>query len=473
MISEANDPQNFAKATGGTYSPSQATASRVTGQAGNRTAWQGDMAISEANDPQAFQAAMGGGTTTQTFQSPSTRSQSTFDMSLYRPPQPQSAPQQSAPQQSQSTQSPQQQSDYGMGFGSQMGQAQPREPQSQGTPYRPQVTAQEYRPSRNTTSQPAASQLSTQPYSPQQSASQPAARQSMQPSGFATQMTDPFGKATTPEQYYPQQDAFVSQLIGRLGQNQSGTWLGAGAPPPNWGKAPALDLGGMWGNASKMVDQGWTNPFAAPGAGSPYAQPPRIDTPPAQQAPVAPRFGPPGAAQPRQPQSFGDPYPSVPQTPMPINRPWNTYPELPPVLQLPPELMPRNPFGAPEQDFGPNYRPDAPPMTREQFDRRRNRMTADSQPIDAYDSYEDYVMYPLPYYRPDSPPMAREQFDRRQIGMTDDYQTIDAYGWRPSRMQLTPGPRPNTWLNPDVPGGLIDRSWMYDNNGNQIASFLR
>jgi hypothetical protein len=192
------------------------------------------------------------------------------------------------------------------------------------------------------------------------------------PPQVQTQMTDMFGNPTTPDQYFPQQDAFVAQLIERLGQNQSGTYLGQGAPPADWGRPQPFDINNLWGNAGDMIQGGWRNPFAAPMEANPY---------------------------------------------------------------LPTIRDPGNPTG-------PEYRPDVPPLTREQFDRRRNRMTDDYQAIDAYGSYEDYVMYPL------------------QRG-------------RPSRTQLTPGPRPYTWLNPDVPGGLIDRSWMYDKNGNQIADFAR
>lgn len=100
---------------------------------------------------------------------------------------------------------------------------------------------------------------------------------------FTSTMTDPFGQPTTPQQFYPQQDAFVSQLLGQMGQIPSGTWLGQGAPPPDFGRRPQMDFGQMWGNAGQMVDQGFTNPFS-PGMAAPIQPPP-------QGTPYQPGFG--------------------------------------------------------------------------------------------------------------------------------------------------------------------------------------
>jgi hypothetical protein len=93
------------------------------------------------------------------------------------------------------------------------------------------------------------------------------------PPQFQTQMTDMFGNPTSPDQYFPQQDAFVAQLINRLGQNQGGTYLGQGAPPADWGRPQPFDINNLWGNAGDMIQGGWQNPFAAPIEANPYFQP--------------------------------------------------------------------------------------------------------------------------------------------------------------------------------------------------------
>jgi hypothetical protein len=93
------------------------------------------------------------------------------------------------------------------------------------------------------------------------------------PPQFQTQMTDMFGNPTSPDQYFPQQDAFVAQLINRLGQNQGGTYLGQGAPPADWGRPQPFDINNLWGNAGDMIQGGWQNPFAAPIEANPYMNP--------------------------------------------------------------------------------------------------------------------------------------------------------------------------------------------------------
>jgi len=81
---------------------------------------------------------------------------------------------------------------------------------------------------------------------------------------FSSTMYDGFGNQTTPEQFYPQQQAMVSQIFGRLGQMDSGTYLGPGSPPPTWGRIPEFNYGEMWDQAGQMVQQGWQNPMQAP-----------------------------------------------------------------------------------------------------------------------------------------------------------------------------------------------------------------
>lgn len=81
---------------------------------------------------------------------------------------------------------------------------------------------------------------------------------------FSSTMFDAFGNQTTPEQFYPQQQAMVSQIFGRLGQMDSGTYLGPGSPPPTWGRIPDFNYGEMWDQAGQMVQQGWQNPLQSP-----------------------------------------------------------------------------------------------------------------------------------------------------------------------------------------------------------------
>lgn len=81
---------------------------------------------------------------------------------------------------------------------------------------------------------------------------------------FSSTMFDAFGNQTTPEQFYPQQQAMVSQIFDRLGQMDSGTYLGPGSPPPTWGRIPDFNYGEMWDQAGQMVQQGWQNPMQAP-----------------------------------------------------------------------------------------------------------------------------------------------------------------------------------------------------------------
>jgi hypothetical protein len=117
------------------------------------------------------------------------------------------------------------------------------------------------------------------------------------PPQVQTQMTDMFGNPTTPDQYFPQQDAFVAQLIERLGQNQSGTYLGQGPPPADWGRPQPFDINNLWGNAGDMVQGGWRNPFAAPMQADPYqdlsSSLPGNNAP--QPGPIDPRYTPPAS----------------------------------------------------------------------------------------------------------------------------------------------------------------------------------
>lgn len=81
------------------------------------------------------------------------------------------------------------------------------------------------------------------------------------PPSFNTSMTDQYGMPTTQEQYWPQQQAFMQSMIDRLGQIQTGTYLGPGAPPSDFGATPAMDFPSMWSQAGGLVQQGWQNPM--------------------------------------------------------------------------------------------------------------------------------------------------------------------------------------------------------------------
>ena len=57
---------------------------------------------------------------------------------------------------------------------------------------------------------------------------------------------------------FQQRDAFIAQINNQLGQMQQQSWQrpGMGAPQFNFPQ--------MWGQAGKMAEQGFRNPFAAP-----------------------------------------------------------------------------------------------------------------------------------------------------------------------------------------------------------------
>jgi hypothetical protein len=98
------------------------------------------------------------------------------------------------------------------------------------------------------------------------------------PPPFVSTMTDMFGNPTTADQFYPQQDAFIAQLLERMGQIQGGTWLGQGPPPQDFGRRPDMNFGDMWNQGGQMVNDGWRNPFSAqpiqpPSQGTPYGSP--------------------------------------------------------------------------------------------------------------------------------------------------------------------------------------------------------
>jgi hypothetical protein len=108
------------------------------------------------------------------------------------------------------------------------GQAQPIQPQSQGSPYGQQPP-------------------------------------------FTQAMQTPFGQMN-PNQYYQQRDAFIQTANDQMGQYMAngGVYQGQGAPPPTWGQQPQFNPMQMWGQAGDMVQQGWQNPYAQPAQTSQY-----------------------------------------------------------------------------------------------------------------------------------------------------------------------------------------------------------
>ena len=116
------------------------------------------------------------------------------------------------------------------------------------------------------------------------------------PPPFVSTMTDMFGNPTTADQFYPQQDAFIAQLLERMGQIQGGTWLGQGPPPQDFGRRPDMNFGAMWNQGGQMVQDGWRNPFSAqpiqpPSYGTPYGSPLMPLAPPPNSWPFGGAFG--------------------------------------------------------------------------------------------------------------------------------------------------------------------------------------
>jgi hypothetical protein len=168
------------------------------------------------------------------------------------------------------------------------GQAQPIQPQSQGSPY----GQQGYTPSTPGTggnqSWPGVSQNPWQnnPSNPPPPGTQwqrvnegsrsagwmPVSTQGAQGGQqppFTQTMQTPFGQMN-PNQYYQQRDAFIQTANDQMGQYMAngGVYQGQGAPPPTWGQQPQFNPMQMWGQAGDMVQQGWQNPYAQ----QPYGQ---------------------------------------------------------------------------------------------------------------------------------------------------------------------------------------------------------
>lgn len=107
------------------------------------------------------------------------------------------------------------------------GQAQPIQPQSQGTPYQPYGGVGNY------------GNMS------------PANR----PPPFTTTATDWTGQQMSPSQMFGQRDAFIQQINDAQGRQSALSGLSNGAPQQ-------MDFGSMTSNAQKMQQNGWQNPFS-------------------------------------------------------------------------------------------------------------------------------------------------------------------------------------------------------------------
>lgn len=89
--------------------------------------------------------------------------------------------------------------------------------------------------------------------SPTQSNAGNAANSPMnRPPPFTSQMTDGYGNQTSTDQFYGQQQAMIGNLLQRLGQQNQGTYLGPGNPPPSFFAPPQFDMQAMWGQAGQQ-----------------------------------------------------------------------------------------------------------------------------------------------------------------------------------------------------------------------------
>ena len=160
---------------------------------------------------------------------------------------------------------------------------------------------------------------------------------------FRSEMKDQFGNPTTPEQFYPQQQAMIGRMYDQFKKMDTGVYLGQGAPPPSWGQAKPLDIPSLWNQAGKDVQAGWRNPYM------------------------------PGNAQPIQPPSQGMPYnPMQPQG-------------------LPPFGIATDP-NKPIHSIGAGLGYTERQLNRDEFYERKFRQSRNLDPyVDSYDTYEQYL----------------------------------------------------------------------------------
>lgn len=73
-----------------------------------------------------------------------------------------------------------------------------------------------------------------------------------------------FDGSVTRQPNYALRDAFAQNINSAMMPyyQNSGTYLGEGAPPPSWGQAPQFNFPQLYGQAANMVANGYQNPLA-------------------------------------------------------------------------------------------------------------------------------------------------------------------------------------------------------------------
>ena len=73
-----------------------------------------------------------------------------------------------------------------------------------------------------------------------------------------------FDGSVTRQPNFALRDAFAQNINSAMTPyyQNSGTYLGEGAPPPTWGQAPQFNFPQLYGQATNMVDNGYQNPLA-------------------------------------------------------------------------------------------------------------------------------------------------------------------------------------------------------------------
>lgn len=234
------------------------------------------------------------------------------------------------------------------------GQAQPRQPQQQGTPYGQPFNYSQWMQQGQPEGQSQAWQQAGSPENGQQSqtggfnygewltspdrhseqkqaawraAGSPRGRPGggmqsyAQQPGFTQTMQTPYGQMA-PSQYYQQRDAFIQTANDQMGQYMANAGTGQSPGPP-----PQFNMQQMWGQAGQMVEQGWQNPYSqqqAPQQQAPVYSgdfalrrdpnmpseppPPGYEWARSKKGTYSLKRVSPGMAQPIPPQSQGTPY---------------------------------------------------------------------------------------------------------------------------------------------------------------------
>jgi hypothetical protein len=85
-----------------------------------------------------------------------------------------------------------------------------------------------------------------------------------QPQGGLQMRTVNFDGSVTRQPNFALRDAFAQNINSAMTPyyQNSGTYLGEGAPPPTWGQAPQFNFPQLYGQATNMVADGYQNPLA-------------------------------------------------------------------------------------------------------------------------------------------------------------------------------------------------------------------